>query len=194
MATLTNDYVGPVGIARWVCRVMGVVFLIVAVWGFLSRDDMLMGLFMVNGVHNVVHLLSGAVLLALGFATESTARMGLWVFTAVYGLVMILGFLGVQAVVDLLHLNRADNMAAPADHADHRRRRGGVGLAGQHRGDDHNEPRHHRHDAAVSGVGDHWMKWKSAGSMLIRRISYAHDRVDQTTGRPSVELAGVDVS
>jgi hypothetical protein len=94
-------------IAKTVCKVMGVVFLVVAAWGFIAGDRVL--IFHVNTAHNLVHLLSGLAALAAGFGSVRAARAFCLIFGAVYGLVGVLGFAGVAPVVDLLHLNTADN-------------------------------------------------------------------------------------
>jgi hypothetical protein len=94
--------------ANLVCRIFGVVFLIVAVWGFVDGHSVL--IFHVNTAHNVVHLVSGLAALGCGFANSAAARAFCLVFGAVYGLVAILGFLNVQAVNELLHLNDADDV------------------------------------------------------------------------------------
>ncbi|CAG0958247.1 hypothetical protein PHYC_00585 [Phycisphaerales bacterium] len=88
-------------------RVSGVVFILIAIWGFLDGERVL--IFHVNTAHNVVHLLSGLGLFAAGFADLPVARVVSLVFGIVYALVAVLGFAGVRAVVDLLHLNPADN-------------------------------------------------------------------------------------
>jgi len=93
-----------------VCRVVGAVFVVIALWGFIAGDRVL--IFHVNAAHNTVHLLSGLAALACGFAGGKAARYSrlfCLVFGGVYGLVALLGFAGVQAVADLLHLNVADN-------------------------------------------------------------------------------------
>jgi hypothetical protein len=101
-----SGYVGP---AKWTCWIVGAVFLLLALMGFASSDDMVMGVFMVNALHNLVHLVSGLVLLTIGFMAESVARATAWTFAAIYGIVMLLGFAGVDPAVELLHLNIADN-------------------------------------------------------------------------------------
>jgi hypothetical protein len=93
--------------ASIVCKVMGVVFIVVGIWGFITGHEVL--IFRVNAAHNAVHLISGLTALACGFAGEASARVFSMVFGLVYGMVAILGFAGVQAVIDLLHLNNADN-------------------------------------------------------------------------------------
>jgi hypothetical protein len=87
---------------------MGVVFLNVAIWGFIDGERVL--IFHVNAAHNVVHLISGIAALACGLAGEKPARVFCLVFGAVYALVAILGFLNVPAVNELLHLNDADDV------------------------------------------------------------------------------------
>jgi hypothetical protein len=93
--------------ASLVCKIMGAVFVILAIWGFIAKDSVL--IFHVNTAHNLVHLATGLVALACGFAGEQPARIFCIAFGLVYGLVTILGFLNVQFIVDLLHLNTADN-------------------------------------------------------------------------------------
>jgi len=90
-----------------VCRVMGVVFVIVAIWGFIDGSRVL--IFHVNTAHNIVHLLSGALALAYGFMSLRAARTFCITFGLVYALVAVLGFLGVAQVISFLHLNPADN-------------------------------------------------------------------------------------
>lgn len=89
-----------------VCKVMGAAFLLVAIWGFIDGHQVL--IFHVNTVHNIVHLVSGLASLACGFAGATASRYFCLAFGAVYGLVAVLGFAGVQALVELLHLNTPD--------------------------------------------------------------------------------------
>jgi Domain of unknown function (DUF4383) len=93
--------------ATFICRVMGPIFIIVAGWGFITHDQVLM--FHVNPAHNWVHLISGALALWAGFSGERNAKTFSRVFGIIYGLVAVLGFAGVAPVVELLHLNMADN-------------------------------------------------------------------------------------
>jgi hypothetical protein len=93
--------------ASMLCKIMGVVFIAIAIWGFVTGDMVLM--FQVNMAHNIVHLLTGVAALGCGFAGEKVAKMFSITFGAVYGLVAVLGLLNVEFVVTLLHLNAADN-------------------------------------------------------------------------------------
>ena len=93
--------------AKRICVIMGVVFLFVAAWGFVTHDRVLM--FHVNPAHNWVHLISGALALWAGLSTEQNAKTFSVVFGIVYGLVAIAGFIGFNPLVDLLDLNMPDN-------------------------------------------------------------------------------------
>jgi hypothetical protein len=91
----------------WV-KILGVVLLLVGLWGFFS-SGMVLG-FAVNTTHNIVHLVSGVILLWAGFGNKG-ASAPLWnkIFGLVYLVVAVLGLLSVGFVVDLLALNSADN-------------------------------------------------------------------------------------
>jgi hypothetical protein len=75
----------------------GVVFLLVGVLGFIPAvspvhsDGMryLLGLFMVGGVHNVIHLLSGAAALLGASKSEKYAKLYFQVFGSVYAIQLI---------------------------------------------------------------------------------------------------------
>lgn len=81
--------------------VFGVVFLAVGVLGFVMNPTLIA--FGVNGLHNVVHLASGAVLLAGAFMADGrnarTVNMG---FGGVYVLVAALGFVAPGLTAALL--------------------------------------------------------------------------------------------
>lgn len=83
--------------AKTVCKLLGVVFLVVGLAGFAAPG--LMGTHL-SLLHNIVHIASGAIALYLGFSgTLSAARMFCLVFGAVYLLLGILGFvMGAPAV------------------------------------------------------------------------------------------------
>ena len=76
--------------AKTICKLLGVVFLIVGVCGFVKPD--LLGTHL-SLVHNAVHIISGIVALYLGFAGSlAGARTFCLVFGVVYLLLGILGF------------------------------------------------------------------------------------------------------
>ena len=75
--------------AKTVCKILGVVFLLVGLCGFVAPR--LLGAHL-SPVHNVVHIVSGAIALYFGFAgTLSAAKAFSLIFGVVY---MALGILG----------------------------------------------------------------------------------------------------
>src|ERR687886_1918188 len=77
--------------AKTISKIMGVVFILVGIVGFLAPGMLGMHLSL---AHNLVHLISGALALYFGFAgTLSGARLFCIIFGVVYGLLGIAGFL-----------------------------------------------------------------------------------------------------
>ena len=77
--------------AKTIATLLGVVFILVGIVGFLAPG--LMGMHL-STAHNLVHLVSGAVSLYFGMkATLAGARLFCIVFGAVYGLLGVAGFL-----------------------------------------------------------------------------------------------------
>jgi hypothetical protein len=75
--------------AKTVCKILGVVFLLVGVAGFAKPD--LLGAHL-NPPHNVVHIVSGVIALYFGFAGSIS---GAKAFALVFGVVYLaLGILG----------------------------------------------------------------------------------------------------
>src|SRR5688500_20117571 len=89
--------------AKTVCKVLGVVFLLVGLAGFASPN--LMG-FHLGASHNLVHILSGVAALYFGFAGSlSAARMFCLIFGIVYLGSGLLGMaMGVPAMERMLTL------------------------------------------------------------------------------------------
>ena len=80
----------------------------IGVVGFFTGDTV--WIFGINSLHNVVHILSGIVLIWAGFeAGGKNAKAYNKIFGIVYLLVAILGFMSISSIVDLLALNPADN-------------------------------------------------------------------------------------
>jgi len=100
--------------AKTIAKILGVVFVLVGLLGFVMPN--LLGAHL-STTHNLVHLISGAVALYLGFAgTLSAARLFCIVFGIVYALLGICGFLlgdGADRmfnVAGLLHLGMMDHI------------------------------------------------------------------------------------
>jgi hypothetical protein len=104
--------------AQWYCLIFGATLLAVGLLGFAFDStfntgegvdgDKLIGIFEVNGIHNLVHIASGAALLALS-PKRATARLAALTFGVVYGLVTIIGFVDGDSVLGIIPVNMADN-------------------------------------------------------------------------------------
>src|SRR6185503_18298125 len=99
--------------AKTVCKILGVVFVLVGLIGFAKPD--LLGANL-TGAHNAVHIVSGAIALYLGFAgTLSAAKTFCLVFGVIYLALGILGMvLGEGAdrmwnLAGLLHFGQVDH-------------------------------------------------------------------------------------
>ncbi|MBI4079936.1 DUF4383 domain-containing protein [Candidatus Kaiserbacteria bacterium] len=92
--------------------VFGIVFLVIGLAGFvpaLAQDGMLLGIFEVDPLHNVIHLLSG--ILAIGAVLAGNyARLYFQVFGVVYGIVAVVGFMQGDTVLGLIATNTADHV------------------------------------------------------------------------------------
>ncbi len=91
------------GVQQTWATVLGVVFLAIGILGFFTSG--ILWVFGVNALHNVVHLVSGVVLLWAGLATAPTKQVNT-AFGVIYGLIGIIGFFG---VLGFLNVNTADN-------------------------------------------------------------------------------------
>ena len=103
---------------RLVAAIFGVVYLLIGLLGFAvtgfddfvgtDTSETLLG-FELNGLHNVVHLAIGAVLLAAS-RTVSSAKAANMFVGAVYLLVGIIGLFILDSDANILSLNGADNV------------------------------------------------------------------------------------
>lgn len=93
-------------------KIFGAVFLLIGVLGFvpaLTPDNRLLGLFEVNGLHNIIHLASGAAALLAGFGSYGASKTYFKVFGVIYALVTLLGFVyGDRDILGLVAHNMAD--------------------------------------------------------------------------------------
>ena len=95
----------------------GIIFLAVGLLGFTDNPIIGAGhhaLFHTDGLHNAVHLISGALFLFFAFARTESVSIFMKVFGAVYFILGVLGFLvfgmdGEGKLLGFLHVNGADN-------------------------------------------------------------------------------------
>lgn len=91
-----------------IARVFGATFVLVGLLGFVPNPIVSPdGLFGVNAMHNLVHLLTGAAFLAgaqFGYARQTTIGIGIY-----YVAVTLIGFLTTSdMMLGLIHINVAD--------------------------------------------------------------------------------------
>ena len=90
----------------------GVVLLLAGLAGYvpaLTPDGKLLGVFAVNGAHNIVHILTGVIALAIALASPANMSTFFKVFGVVYALVAVLGFFsGDQPLLGIIAHNAAD--------------------------------------------------------------------------------------
>ena len=103
---------------RIVATVFGAVYLLVGLLGFAvtggvgfiaTEGGLLLGIFAVNPLHNIAHLLIGAALLIAGLANARAAKGDNTTVGAVYLLLGIVGFFLVGTAANILALNTADH-------------------------------------------------------------------------------------
>ena len=96
--------------AKTAAVILGIVFLAVGILGFFPNPLVSpTGLFVINTAHNIVHLASGAVLLAGAYSTLG-ASLALKIVGVVYALVATLGLImGGPMLLGLVAMNTADH-------------------------------------------------------------------------------------
>jgi hypothetical protein len=88
--------------------VLGAVFIILGILGFVQNP--ILGVFQVNTVHNLIHLLSGILAFVFAAKGESEARTFALILGVVYLLITVLGFIqGSGQLLGIVAINTADN-------------------------------------------------------------------------------------
>ena len=105
--------------AQWYCYLGGAALLLAGIVGFIVdanfdtgsniQGDKLLGIFEVNGIHNLVHILSGLLLLAAAPKRVSAKAVAIG-FGVVYGIVALIGLIDGSDVIGLIPVNGADNV------------------------------------------------------------------------------------
>ena len=105
---------------RIIATLFGTVYVLVGLLGFFWVNDVpfagpgdgtnaILGIFEVNPLHNIAHLLIGAALLIAGLASVRAAKGVNVTIGAVYLLLGIVGFFLVGTAANILALNTADH-------------------------------------------------------------------------------------
>jgi hypothetical protein len=103
---------------RIVATVFGAVYVLVGLLGFAvtggvgfiaTEGGLLLGIFEVNPLHNVAHLLIGAALLIAGFVSVAASKAVNAIIGGAYLLLGIVGFFLAGTAANILALNTADH-------------------------------------------------------------------------------------
>jgi hypothetical protein len=104
---------------RLLATVFGIVYVVIGVAGFFvtsgvgfidTTGGLLLGIFSVNILHNVAHVLIGAALLIAGLSGVRPAKTVNSVIGTAYLLLGIVGLFIVGSVFNILAINGADNV------------------------------------------------------------------------------------
>lgn len=98
--------------AKTLAWVFGAILVLVGILGFVpgvTTDGMLLGIFMVDGIHNVIHLVTGLAALAAAWGMYSS-RLFYQIFGVVYAVVAVVGFVQGDTVLGLIMTNMADHV------------------------------------------------------------------------------------
>jgi hypothetical protein len=93
--------------AKKLLSVFGVILLLVGIIGFFN--DPVFGVFEVDTMHNIVHLLTGILALIFAAQGEGPARTFSKVFGIIYLIVTVVGFVQGDTVLGIISVNGADN-------------------------------------------------------------------------------------
>ena len=87
-----------------VFQILGAILVLVGLLGFVQNP--VLGIFGVNALHNLIHLLSGALLLYAAMASGITLGTAARTLGIIYAVVAIAGFIpGLNTMVDQLIVN-----------------------------------------------------------------------------------------
>jgi hypothetical protein len=103
---------------RLIGTIFGAVYVLVGLLGFAvtggvglvaTQGGLLLGIFEVNPLHNIAHVLIGAALLIAGLSTATAAKAANTTVGAVYLVLGIVGFFIANTAANILALNTADH-------------------------------------------------------------------------------------
>jgi hypothetical protein len=86
---------------------VGIILIVLGIIGLISSGDLLGA--NVKGLHTYIHLVSGVILIYLGF-TGTSVKTGAQIFGVVYTLVAVLGFVGGTTVIGLINTSGLYNI------------------------------------------------------------------------------------
>ncbi len=103
--------------AKTLAMVLGVVFILVAILGFVGTPIVgAAGLFHTNTLHDVFHLVTGLIFIFIGLTAPGKVATAFKVFGVIYLLLAVLGFVvapgtnGPESMLGLVDVNFADHI------------------------------------------------------------------------------------
>jgi hypothetical protein len=95
--------------AKTVSIILGILFIVIGILGYFNNP--ILGYFAVNSQHNLVHILTGFLLLIASMGHLRSTSTVLKVFGVIYLLIAVLGFVqvGSGAILRVIAINAADN-------------------------------------------------------------------------------------
>jgi hypothetical protein len=91
--------------------IFGVIFVVAGLLGFVGGLGLVggSGIFLTDTVHDVIHLLTGLVILSVAFWSPVFISMWLKIFGVIYIILAILGFMSVDgSILGIVMANNAD--------------------------------------------------------------------------------------
>jgi hypothetical protein len=96
---------------RFIAVLFGIAFIFAGVAGFMpafTTNGALLGVFEVDSMHNLVHIVSGVIAIMAATSLKAT-RLYFIIFGIIYTIVAILGFWRNGDLI-MMHVNMADNI------------------------------------------------------------------------------------
>jgi len=93
--------------------VFAVILIAVGALGFvpgITADGHLLGIFAVDAMHNIVHIVTGLLALGAALTSAANARLFFKVFGVVYALVAVIGLVQGDTMLGLMVTNMADHV------------------------------------------------------------------------------------
>ena len=117
VSTASGTTSGEKTLNQKVALVFGAIYVLVGILGFFFTDqfigeaegDKLLGIFAVNHLHNIVHLLIGVALIGASRAGDAAARSANMTIGGVYLLLGVVGWF-LKGDLNFVNLNAADHL------------------------------------------------------------------------------------
>lgn len=93
---------------RTLLYVLGALLTVMGVVGYFNNP--VLGIFAVDSLHNIIHIVTGLVLLGVAKVGGDSMQMGAKIFGVVYALIAVVGFVQGDTVLNLIEANMAGHV------------------------------------------------------------------------------------